>query len=170
LLLLQDDYTNYLWSFCLSSKNDLSSKLIEWLKTTEKEYEFKVKTINLDNSGENRSLEVDVKKDLTLKIKFEFTAPNSPQQNGKIERKFATMWSKVQSMLNTASIPWSIRTKLWAQCAKYCTDLENISVNNGKRSPVERIFKNKPKWIKHLRNIINMMYDKYFELNESLFF
>jgi hypothetical protein len=221
-LLLQDDYTNYLWSFFLSSKNELSTKVIEWLKTTEKNYEFKVKTIKLDNSGENRSLEVEVKKDSKLKIKFEFTAPNSPQQNGKIERKFATIWGKVRSMLNTARVPWSIRAKLWAQCANHCTDLENISVNKGKRSPYEKIFKKKPKWIKNLRifgelavihnnlqiqsklknrgNVgmyighsdnhakevcqfltlntfriilsrsyvfINMMYDKYFELNES---
>jgi transposase len=49
--------------------------------------------------------------------KFEFTAPYSPQQNGKIERKFAIVWGEVRSMLNTEKLPWTLRKKLWAQCA-----------------------------------------------------
>jgi transposase InsO family protein len=42
--------------------------------------------------------------DKDLNIKFEFTAPNSPQQNGKIERKFATLYGKMRTMLNGAKL------------------------------------------------------------------
>ena len=33
-------------------------------------------------------------------IKFEFTAPNTPQQNGKAERKFATLKGRIRAMMN----------------------------------------------------------------------
>jgi transposase InsO family protein len=56
-------------------------------------------------------------KDTKLNIKSEFTAPYTPQQNGKIERKFATLWGRVRATLNTSQRPWSLRNKLWAQCA-----------------------------------------------------
>jgi hypothetical protein len=83
-------------------------------------------------------------------FKFEITAPNRPQPNGKIERKFATMWGKVRAMLSAAKLPWKIRNTLWAQCAKHCTDLENSLVKKGKRSSYERIFKKIPEWVKYL--------------------
>jgi transposase InsO family protein len=38
-------------------------------------------------------------------IKFEYTAPNTPQQNGKIERKFATLYIKILSVPNAAGFP-----------------------------------------------------------------
>jgi hypothetical protein len=38
------------------------------------------------------------------------------------------MWGKVRAMLNATKLPWKIRNKLWAQCAKHWTDLENIFV------------------------------------------
>ena len=53
----------------------------------------------------------------TLKIKFEFTAPYTPQQNGKIERNFQTLYGKIRAMLNWARLPARLRSKLWAQCA-----------------------------------------------------
>jgi hypothetical protein len=37
-----------------------------------------------------------------MRCKFEFTAPDSPQQNGKIERKFATLYGRVRAILNGA--------------------------------------------------------------------
>jgi hypothetical protein len=70
-LLIQDHYTDFLWSCFLT--------VIKWLKTTEKNYKFTVKTIKCDNEGKNKDLESHVLKDKDLKTKFEFTAPNSPQ-------------------------------------------------------------------------------------------
>jgi hypothetical protein len=39
-----------------------------------------------------------VKADKEFNIKFEFTAPFTPEMNGKIERKFATMYGTTRSM------------------------------------------------------------------------
>ena len=41
-------------------------------------------------SGENKSLEKDAKRD-GLIIQFEDTAPGTPQQNGRVERKVKTL-------------------------------------------------------------------------------
>jgi transposase InsO family protein len=37
-----------------------------------------------------------------MHFKFEYTAPGTPQQNGKIERKFATLYGMNRAMLNAA--------------------------------------------------------------------
>jgi hypothetical protein len=50
--------------------------------------------MRLDNSGENQNLQQEADKDSESKTLFEFTSPYTPQQNGKIERKFATFWGK----------------------------------------------------------------------------
>ena len=62
--------------------------LILDLKT---KYNIAVMHICCDNSGENYALEKSCKRE-GLGIKFEFTAPNTPQQNGRAERKFATLF------------------------------------------------------------------------------
>jgi hypothetical protein len=82
----------------------------------------------LDNSGENVKLREKVDEYPDLKIKFEYTAPHTPQQNGKIERKFATLYGKVRSMLNAAQLSERLRRGLWAHCANNATQLENIIV------------------------------------------
>jgi transposase InsO family protein len=45
-------------------------------------------------------------------INFEFTAPGTPQQNGIVERAFATLFGKTRSMLNAARITIPLRKKL----------------------------------------------------------
>jgi transposase InsO family protein len=39
-----------------------------------------------------------------LNVKFEISAPGTPQQNGTVERAFATLFGKTKSMLNVARI------------------------------------------------------------------
>jgi hypothetical protein len=46
-------------------------------------------------AGENRSLQEEIIDFPAIKCKFEFIAPDLLQQNGKIERKFATLYGKV---------------------------------------------------------------------------
>jgi hypothetical protein len=86
-------------SFFLSAKSELSHTVIQWIKTFQKDHEVEVKYIKLDNAGENTTLQKEVEENKELKIKFEFTAPYTSQQNGKIERKFTTLWGKVHTML-----------------------------------------------------------------------
>jgi hypothetical protein len=66
------------------------------------EYNIEVNTLRCDKSGENNKRREYVKADKDLKIKFEFTAPDTPQHNGQIERQFQTLYGKIRSMLNWA--------------------------------------------------------------------
>jgi hypothetical protein len=85
-------------------------------------------------------------------INFEFVAPYTPEMNGKIERKFATLYGKARSRLNAARLPHNMRRGLWTQCAKTAGQLENIIVSKeGDQSPAEKFHGENPKWSKYLR-------------------
>jgi transposase InsO family protein len=47
-----------------------------------------------------------------LNIKFEFAAPGTPQQNGKMERAFETLFGKTRPMLKAARITIPLRKGL----------------------------------------------------------
>jgi len=57
--------------------------------------------IRCDNTGENRALEIACI-DKELGIVFEYTAPGTPQQNGIVERAFATTLGKTRVIMNGA--------------------------------------------------------------------
>jgi transposase InsO family protein len=57
-------------------------------------------------------------------IKFEFTAPGTPQQNVKVERAFTTLYCKTRSMLNSARLTATFRQGLWESCASLAVQLE----------------------------------------------
>ena len=77
-------------------KSDLQEIALDFVKELEQEEGAKVAFIRIDNSGENRALEAACKQE-GLGIKFEFTAPNTPEQNWRIERKFATLlWANAR--------------------------------------------------------------------------
>jgi hypothetical protein len=54
---------------------------------------------------------------------FQVTAPGTPQQNSRVERKFSILYSYMSSMLQAAKIPQNICHKLWAEVASHTTDL-----------------------------------------------
>ena len=62
-----------------------------------------VKYIRCNNARENYKLQ-QVLDNVDMGIKFEFTAVDTPQQNGKMERKFATLYGRVRSAFNNARL------------------------------------------------------------------
>jgi transposase InsO family protein len=71
-------------------------------------------------------LQKQIEGEKDLNIKFEFTAPYTPEMNGKIERKFATLYGKTRSMFNGARLTKELRNGLWAQCAKLFVSVSRI--------------------------------------------
>ena len=57
----------------------------------------------MDHAGENKSLQKALE-DEEFNIDFQYTAVGTPQQNSRVERKFATLYSKVCSILNLAKM------------------------------------------------------------------
>ena len=69
-------------------------------------------------------------------VKFEFTAPNTPQQNGKAERKFATLKERIRAMMNWAEFPEEMRQKMWAYAAYNATQHDVILTTRHKTTHI----------------------------------
>ena len=94
-LLVVDEFTNYCWSIFLKNKSNLPEAMMNWLNNFQREHKINVQHFRCDNSGENKKFQELVKTKTKMNIVFEFTAPNTPQQNGKVERKFANLYGKI---------------------------------------------------------------------------
>ena len=54
-----------------------------------------------DNAGENIKTEEECFRQ-GFGITFKYTLPNIPQQNGRVEKKFVTLYGRVRIMMNAA--------------------------------------------------------------------
>jgi hypothetical protein len=108
---------------------------------SEQRYKIKhiVKVICCDDAGENKVLEQLCIQE-QLGIHLEYTGPGTPQYNGVVERKFATLHSRVWTMLNAAKVTKELRQELWAECAKTATDIENMVATPNKPKPAFNMF------------------------------
>ena len=114
---MMDEKTGYLWSTFLSSKNETEEKgfsIIQKIFGAGKRVQGKIKKM--------------IQKCLTHfpHIKVEYTAPGTPEQIGKVERKFSTMYSKVRAILTDAGLPQNLKQKLW----------QSVQI----MSPIQKIF------------------------------
>jgi hypothetical protein len=72
-LLIQDEFTEYIWSEFITKKSQLPQVMLHWIYKTQKEANVKIKIIRLGNSGENSAFKKLIDRTEKLKIKFEFT-------------------------------------------------------------------------------------------------
>jgi hypothetical protein len=152
-LLIMDEFTHFLWSFFLRTKDELVYTMINFINNLQKTQQIKIKYIRCDNASENRSLQDTIAEKQNINCKFEYTAPASPQQNGKIERKFASLNGKVRAMLNHAEFTWPMRQSMWAYAALLATKLDNILILTDKqKTPYELFYGSNPKWVLHLHS------------------
>jgi hypothetical protein len=80
-----------------------------------------------------------------LALSFEFLGPRTPQRNGKVERKFQTLYGRIREMLNEANLEGKLRDKIWAECVMNVTYLSNIiSKKSNLKSPFELLYGEKP--------------------------
>ena len=133
-LLVMDDATGFIWSYYLKYKSQVKDKMVELIKHLDQKYGYKVKFLRCDNAGENIKTEEECFKQ-GFGITFEYTSPNTPQQNGRVERKFATLYGRVRSMMNAARFTGGLRSNLWAECARTATNLDNIDCDNKEKIP-----------------------------------
>jgi hypothetical protein len=70
-----------------------------------------------------------LKEDIHYEIQFEYTAPHTPQQNGRIERKSATLYGKIRALTTASQLPQNLRNDLWPHAAYLVTSLENTIVD-----------------------------------------
>ena len=76
--------------------------------------------------------------DLRIRLKLEFTAPNTPQQNGLVERSFGYLYGMVRATLNGLNLENKCeKTGFWAECARHMTMMDGGIVRDDKRCPDE---------------------------------
>jgi hypothetical protein len=109
----------------LKKKSDQVVWLVDLFKDLKSTHVVIVRRVRCDNAGENNSLQKECVKE-RLGIQIEFTPLGTPEYNGRVERKFTTLYSQVGAMLNGARLPKSLRGGLWPEAALRATDLENI--------------------------------------------
>jgi hypothetical protein len=124
-LVIVDDATSMTWSMFMKQKNHAAKHMLPFLLKLHK-LGHPVKFIRCDSAGENKDLENKCQQEPTLcDIIFQYTPRDSPQYNGKVERKIAVLTGRVRSLLTAAGLPDKLRPQLWAEAAKTATDIEN---------------------------------------------
>ena len=126
-----DDYSDCMFGALLKHKNDQQQVILAFLQKLQARGVNTAKItifIRLDNSGENKALQAFLTANGFGHVQFEFTPRESPQYAGRVERKFATLWSRVRSLLNAAKLPLALRSALWPKAFLLAILIENIIV------------------------------------------
>jgi hypothetical protein len=113
----------------------------------------KVKYIHCDNSGENHDIQIYLReRSAKMRCTFEFTVPDSPQQNGKIEKKFATLYGRVRAILNSTEFTPILRKVMWYFYSLQATRIDNILIRpEAHLAPYEMFHEETQNWIPFLR-------------------
>ena len=62
---------------------------------------------------------------------IEYTAPYTPQQNGKVERTFPTLFSRAYASCNGAKLPTILRKKLFCEAFRDAVQKDAILYTRG---------------------------------------
>jgi hypothetical protein len=132
-----DDYSHKKWSFFVKQKSMVGEVM---LSVTEQLSGLKMTTkyLRCDNAGENGKYLQEVC--IELGIKPEFTAPNTPQQNGVAERAFAVIKDGAVAMLRGAKLTNKWCGQLWAEAVSMQTYLRNRIPSAGENKSPEELF------------------------------
>ena len=120
-LIVVDEFSDCSHSFILKRKSDQIELLPVCMKELKAKYGIDIKYVRLDNCGENRSLQKESDKH-NLGIIFEFTAPDTPQQNSMVERKIPTLMGRSRAMIITASFSQQDKSKFWCEVISTATN------------------------------------------------
>jgi hypothetical protein len=94
-LLIEDQATSLKWSYFMRRKGELIDEMVKFIKTMKSKKPESIKFIRLDNACENLGIKSRIELE-GLDIKMEYTSPETPEQNGQVERSFATLWGRVR--------------------------------------------------------------------------
>ena len=149
-LIFVDWKTKYQKSYFLKKKSDLKEAGMKFVKEMENKYRIKIKFFRCDNAGENKTFE-KILNDKGYGIHFEYTSANTPQQNGIVERCFATHYGRVRAMLKTCGVGGNIRNTILAEAAQTSTLISNILSVDGESPPHVKFFGSLPRYADNLK-------------------
>ena len=132
-----DDATAMTWSEIITTKDEVPGKMLTLIKNLKARGNV-VKYLRCDDAGENKTLQATCEKaeeDYLRNIRFEFTSRETPQLNGKVERKIAVITRRIRAILDATGLPEDMRKPLWGEAVKYCTDIENTLKSRSYETP-----------------------------------
>ena len=107
-------------------------------------------TIQCNNARENYSLQKHLK-EKGQPTKFEFIPREMLQHNGVVERAFATLYRRVQAMMNHARLDLPKQQELWTKAAATATKLDNITIKTVEEThPYKKFYNKRMLYKKHL--------------------
>ncbi|GJS69825.1 putative ribonuclease H-like domain-containing protein [Tanacetum coccineum] len=128
-LVVTDDYSRFTWVFFLTTKDETSEILKNFIKEIENLVDKKVKIIRSDNGTEFKNKVMD---DFCREkgIKREYSVARTPQQNGVAERRNRTLIEAARTMLADSKLP----TTFWAEAVSTAcyTILDSLGKFDGK--------------------------------------
>ncbi|GBO07412.1 Retrovirus-related Pol polyprotein from transposon TNT 1-94 [Araneus ventricosus] len=146
ILTFLDDYSRYSMIYLLSKKDEVLSKLNEYIAMTRNKFGRTLKVLRSDNGGEYIGKEIeDFLKEQG--IVHQLTVPYSPQQNGVSERKNRTLIEMTRCLLSEANLP----QRFWAEAAMTATYLQNRLPTKPKRKTPYELWTNHKPNLSHIR-------------------
>lgn len=144
---ITDDYSRWGDVYFLKSKDEVPSRIIEFIEKAEWQTGSKVKAVQSDNDTEFRNRRLDEyfeKRDILRRL----TVPHTPQQNGVAERRNRTLVDSARSILMQANLPNSF----WSEAINTANYVRNrcISKSLDTSTPYE-IWSGKKPNVGHLR-------------------
>ena len=135
-----DEFTDRTWTHFSASKKHMCTfvkEIIILLKGQRKELKY----IRCDNAGEHQSALKDL---CTINgITLEYTAPGTPQQNGRAERRIAVLWQKAMIMMAHAGLNKLNQSHLWAESVNTAGFLHNLMSTTKSLTPAMELWTNK---------------------------
>ena len=159
-----DDATGYTWSHLIKEKS-AAPKHLKTLVRRLNDRGNPVKFIRMDDAGELKKFAEDCKRaeeECLRKIQVEHTSRDSPQFNGKVERKIAVITRRLKSTLNAARLTEDYRKVLWGEAVINQTDVENMLLSRSYKAPAYvAFFEQELQGMKHLRQFGEIAYVKF---------
>ena len=119
-----DDYTRFGWVHFCKKKNEMGPYMKSLVETLAG-MGHKVAYIRCDNAGENeKPLETLCNQNGAT---LELTAPDTPQQNGVVERRIAILRQRAHALMAAADLTKETQDLLWAEAVAMANDLENVT-------------------------------------------
>lgn len=143
-----DDYSGMTFVYPMKQKSE-ANDAIKWMVTTANKDNYQVVNFRSDNAKEYFSSNVN-RYLLDCNTHHEASAPDCPEQNGRIERQNRTIGEMVRTLLHSANLPMSLWAEL-ARTASYIRNMIPLERLNFK-TPFEVWYGRKPDF-KHLRII-----------------
>ncbi|GJU52826.1 putative ribonuclease H-like domain-containing protein [Tanacetum coccineum] len=133
-LVVTDDYSMFTWVFFLTTKDETSEILKNFIKEIENLVDKKVKIIRSDNGTEFKNKVLD---DFCREkgIKREYNVARTPQQNGVAERRNRILIEAARTMLADSKLP----TTFWVEAVSTACYVQNkvLVVKPHNKTPYE---------------------------------